>query len=98
MKFRTCDVAGAWVVDPAPHADARGRFMRAWCSREFAEQGIVFVPVQANMGYSVQRGTIRGLHWQGGPGPAARHRRRPRRAPVAGVVARGPPPPPPPPP
>ena len=67
MKFRTCDVTGAWVVEPTPHQDARGRFMRAWCQREFAEQGIAFVPLQANMGYSVQRGTIRGLHWQAAP-------------------------------
>jgi dTDP-4-dehydrorhamnose 3,5-epimerase len=38
--------------------------MRAWCVREFAEQGISFVPVQANMGLSVRKGTVRGVHYQ----------------------------------
>ncbi|MBK6388208.1 MAG: dTDP-4-dehydrorhamnose 3,5-epimerase [Rhodoferax sp.] len=57
----------ALVVEPAPHQDARGRFMRAWCSREFAGQGIEFIPLQANMGLSVEKGTIRGLHYQVAP-------------------------------
>ena len=67
MKFLTSDVAGAWVIEPAPHADARGRFMRAWCQREFADQGIVFTPLQANMALSSRKGTIRGMHYQVAP-------------------------------
>lgn len=57
----------AWVIDPSPHVDARGRFMRAWCENEFAEQGIRFVPVQSNLVYSRARGTLRGLHFQVAP-------------------------------
>jgi dTDP-4-dehydrorhamnose 3,5-epimerase len=64
MKFLPCDVVDARVIEPTPHEDARGRFMRAWCQREFADAGIDFVPLQANMGLSVRRGTIRGLHYQ----------------------------------
>jgi dTDP-4-dehydrorhamnose 3,5-epimerase len=41
--------------------------MRAWCVREFAENGLDFVPVQANMGFSVRKGTIRGMHYQESP-------------------------------
>jgi len=41
--------------------------MRAWCAREFAEGGLHFVPVQANMGFSVPKGTVRGMHYQGVP-------------------------------
>jgi dTDP-4-dehydrorhamnose 3,5-epimerase len=67
MKFQQCDVAGAWLVEPTPLKDSRGRFMRAWCLREFAEQGIAFTPVQANMGFSPHAGTIRGLHYQVAP-------------------------------
>jgi dTDP-4-dehydrorhamnose 3,5-epimerase len=67
MKFLKCDVAGAWLIDPTPHQDERGRFMRAWCSREFAEHGIEFTPLQANMALSVVQGTIRGLHYQVAP-------------------------------
>jgi dTDP-4-dehydrorhamnose 3,5-epimerase len=67
MKFLECEVAGAWVVDPTPIEDARGRFMRAWCRQEFVERGIDFTPVQANMGFSIHKGTIRGLHYQVAP-------------------------------
>lgn len=38
--------------------------MRAWCAREFAEQGITFAPVQSNMGFSLHKGTLRGMHYQ----------------------------------
>ena len=41
--------------------------MRAWCKREFADAGVDFEPLQANMGFSVERGTIRGLHFQVAP-------------------------------
>jgi dTDP-4-dehydrorhamnose 3,5-epimerase len=41
--------------------------MRAWCSREFTDQGLDFRPVQANMGLSSKKGTVRGLHFQVSP-------------------------------
>jgi len=67
MHFLDVDVIGAKVIDPSPHADERGRFMRAWCAKEFADHGIEFVPVQANMGFSVKKGTTRGMHFQVAP-------------------------------
>jgi dTDP-4-dehydrorhamnose 3,5-epimerase len=67
MRFTETGIADAWVVDPSPHEDERGRFMRAWCAREFAEHNVDFSPVQANMGFSVQRGTLRGMHYQVAP-------------------------------
>ena len=67
MRFSETKLAGAKVVDPSPHEDDRGRFLRAWCAREFAAQGLDFVPVQANMGFSIRKGTIRGLHVQVAP-------------------------------
>uniref|UniRef100_A0A9E7ZYD6 dTDP-4-dehydrorhamnose 3,5-epimerase n=1 Tax=Bosea sp. NBC_00436 TaxID=2969620 RepID=A0A9E7ZYD6_9HYPH len=67
MRFTETSVRDAMVIDPTPHADARGRFMRAWCLREFAEHGMAFTPVQANMGFSTKRGTLRGLHFQEAP-------------------------------
>jgi dTDP-4-dehydrorhamnose 3,5-epimerase len=67
MHFTGTYIAGAWVVDADPHEDDRGRFMRAWCSREFAEHGLDFLPVQANMGFSFRKGTIRGMHFQIAP-------------------------------
>jgi dTDP-4-dehydrorhamnose 3,5-epimerase len=67
MEFQKCEVAGAWLIRPNAREDSRGRFMRAWCQRELDEQGICFLPVQANMSLSVARGTIRGLHYQQAP-------------------------------
>ena len=67
MRFSEIKLAGAKVIDPNPHEDSRGRFMRAWCAREFATHGLDFVPVQANIGFSIRKGTIRGLHVQVAP-------------------------------
>lgn len=72
MHFRECDVEGAWVVVPTPHTDERGQFMRAWCNEEFAKRSIEFCPVQANMAFSTQKGTLRGLHSQVAPSPEAK--------------------------
>lgn len=67
MRFHKIGIAGARVIDPAPHQDDRGRFMRAWCAREFTEEGLRFLPVQSNMGLSVRKGTVRGMHFQAEP-------------------------------
>ncbi len=72
MHFIETGIAGAMVIDPSPHQDERGRFMRAWCAREFVEHGLEFLPVQANMGYSVRKGTTRGMHFQDAPAPEAK--------------------------
>jgi dTDP-4-dehydrorhamnose 3,5-epimerase len=72
MKFQECDVDGAWVVDPSPHTDDRGRFMRAWCSDEFAAHRVEFLPVQGNMAKSNKKGTLRGLHAQVAPAAEAK--------------------------
>jgi dTDP-4-dehydrorhamnose 3,5-epimerase len=72
MRFTETSIVGAKVIDPSPISDHRGRFMRAWCAREFAEQGLDFLPVQANMGFSLRKGTIRGMHFQEAPAQEAK--------------------------
>jgi dTDP-4-dehydrorhamnose 3,5-epimerase len=67
MIFTETALAGAWIVDPSPRSDDRGRFMRAWCTKEFEDHGIHFLPLQANMQFSHRRGTLRGLHLQVSP-------------------------------
>jgi len=64
LRFTPTSVADAILIDPVLRRDDRGHFSRAWCLREFAEQGIEFVPVQANTGFSLLKGTLRGLHFQ----------------------------------
>jgi dTDP-4-dehydrorhamnose 3,5-epimerase len=67
VQFTNTELSGVQVIDPTPHVDDRGHFMRAWCAREFAEHGLNFSPVQANMGFNLKKGTIRGLHFQKAP-------------------------------
>jgi dTDP-4-dehydrorhamnose 3,5-epimerase len=72
MRFQKIDISGALVINPSPLEDDRGRFLRAWCVREFSDAGIQFLPVQANMGFSVKKGTVRGMHFQVGPATEAK--------------------------
>jgi len=72
MHFREVGITGARVIDPNPHEDDRGRFMRAWCSREFHEHSLDFLPVQANLGFSTHKGTLRGMHFQTAAAPEAK--------------------------
>ncbi len=72
MRFMESGISGAWLIDPTPHEDDRGRFLRAWCAREFADHGLDFAPVQANMGFSVRKGTVRGMHFQEVPAVEAK--------------------------
>jgi dTDP-4-dehydrorhamnose 3,5-epimerase len=72
MHFKKTEIPGVTLFEPTPHVDSRGRFMRAWCLQEFSENGIDFVPIQANLGFSIQKGTLRGLHFQGADAPEAK--------------------------
>ena len=64
MIFKETLVRGAFVVEVEKRGDDRGFFARAFCRKEFKEQGIDFNPVQGNIGASLFRGTLRGLHYQ----------------------------------
>jgi dTDP-4-dehydrorhamnose 3,5-epimerase len=67
MHFVETGIAGARLITPSPYQDERGRFMRAWCSKEFSEHAIDFSPVQSNLGFSKKKGTVRGMHFQVAP-------------------------------
>ncbi len=55
------------VVEIEAIEDERGFFARAWCRREFEEQGLRTSFVQENIGFNTRRGTLRGLHFQAPP-------------------------------
>jgi dTDP-4-dehydrorhamnose 3,5-epimerase len=67
MKFSPLPIAGAWLIEIDPQADARGHFARLWCRDEFAAHGIVMEVVQASVSHNRRAGTLRGLHWQRAP-------------------------------
>lgn len=64
MVFTETPLAGAFVIEIQPHADARGFFARSFCQREFAAHGLSPVIAQINIGRSILAGTLRGLHFQ----------------------------------
>lgn len=67
MLFTETDLRGAFVIDLERRGDERGFFARAFCTEEFARQGLVGVFVQMNVSFSAAKGTIRGLHYQTPP-------------------------------
>ena len=67
MILTETPLAGAFVAELKRIQDERGYLARAWCHKEFADVGVDFQPVQANMSGSAKRGTVRGLHYQEAP-------------------------------
>ncbi len=72
MKFHQTPVQGAWLIELEANGDDRGFFGRAFCTEEFKAHGIDMPVVQANLANTVQRGTLRGLHYQVAPAAEAK--------------------------
>jgi dTDP-4-dehydrorhamnose 3,5-epimerase len=64
VRFSSLPIEGAWRVEPERHADERGFFARTWCTREFAEKGLVPAFVQTSVSFNEVAGTLRGMHYQ----------------------------------
>lgn len=67
MRFVELRLAGAYLVEPEPHADERGFFARTFCEREFASHGLVARYPQCNISYNRAARTLRGMHYQAAP-------------------------------
>jgi dTDP-4-dehydrorhamnose 3,5-epimerase len=63
MKIQRTRLPGVVVIEPAVFGDARGFFYEEWNKARYAEHGLVFDVVQANVSRSTQ-GVLRGLHYQ----------------------------------
>ncbi len=72
MNFRETALAGAMLVELKPHRDDRGSFARLWCEDTFREAGIKLAPVQVSVSQTLQKGTVRGLHFQWPPSAEAK--------------------------
>ena len=64
MLFNATPIHSAFVIDIEMRTDERGSFGRAWCAREFAENGIDVQFVQGNVASTRKKGTLRGMHYQ----------------------------------
>lgn len=60
-------IAGLRIVTPTRHGDDRGFFAETYVHKRYADAGIDAVFVQDNHSRSMQKGTIRGLHFQTPP-------------------------------
>lgn len=57
-------IAGVFEIALTPHFDNRGFFMRTFDDNVFKEAGLDFNWVQENHSRTLNKGTIRGLHFQ----------------------------------
>ena len=72
MNFIETKLKGAFIVDAEPREDERGFFARVFCQKEFKEWGLEANVAQTNVGVSVKRGTLRGMHFQYPPAVEAK--------------------------
>ncbi|MCB8928156.1 MAG: dTDP-4-dehydrorhamnose 3,5-epimerase [Ardenticatenaceae bacterium] len=67
MIFTETKLQGAYIVEPDPIHDNRGFFARVICRNEFDHVDLTTDFVQANITFSPQKGTLRGMHYQIAP-------------------------------
>lgn len=64
LKFTELSLHGAYLVEPEFIEDERGFFARSFCTQEFKKQGLNTQLEQCNISYNIQKGTLRGMHYQ----------------------------------
>lgn len=67
MRFRELRLGGAFLIEPARHADARGSFAQLWSRRAAAAAGVTVDWVQHSLAHNRAKGTLRGMHHQAAP-------------------------------
>jgi len=67
MIFTETAIAGVFIVEPKLFPDERGTFVRTWAPDEFAARGLETTIAQISVASNLERGTIRGLHYQRAP-------------------------------
>jgi len=67
MHFKRLPLEGAYLIDPDPFKDDRGLFARVFCGQELKEIGHTKGIAQINHSVTVQKGAIRGIHFQYAP-------------------------------
>ena len=80
MIFTETRLKGSFIVDIEPGNDDRGFFARTFCQHEFAAHGLKNVFAQANVGFNIRKGTVRGMHFQSAAAPETKFVRATRGA------------------
>jgi len=64
MIFQETPLKGAFVIEPERLEDDRGFFARSSCLREFEIRGLEHNWVQCSISFNINKGTLRGMHYQ----------------------------------
>lgn len=64
MEFQKIKLENAYLIKPQIFEDKRGFFLESYSKREFEKNGIMTDFVQDNHSMSVQKGVLRGFHFQ----------------------------------
>ena len=64
MQFKETKLSGAYIIDLDTLEDERGFFARAFCQKEFEENGLRSNIAQCNLSFNHKKGTLRGMHYQ----------------------------------
>ena len=67
MIFTETPLRGSYVIELEPFKDQRGLFARTFCKKEFQQINHSKEFVQFNHSLTVNKGAIRGMHYQGPP-------------------------------
>jgi len=67
MRLEPQRLAGLYLLVPEPIVDERGFFARVFDASLAAGVGLVTTFPEWSISYNRQRGTLRGMHWQGAP-------------------------------
>jgi dTDP-4-dehydrorhamnose 3,5-epimerase len=67
MRFGRTELPDVVAIDIEKREDDRGFFGRSWDPTEFQEHGLTPSVAQINVGFSIRRGTLRGMHFQRAP-------------------------------
>lgn len=72
MNIIKTDVLDVYILEPKVFGDNRGWFMESWSEKTMEEAGLHYNFVQDNHSFSLQKGTLRGLHFQKGEAAQAK--------------------------
>jgi dTDP-4-dehydrorhamnose 3,5-epimerase len=67
MPIYRTDLPGVFIVEPQKYEDNRGWFMETFSKRDLEKEGFSKEFVQDNHSFSIQKGVLRGLHFQNNP-------------------------------
>lgn len=67
MKFSETSLVGVFLIELELMKDERGFFARTFCTQKFLQYGLNPRLEQCNISYNLQKGTLRGMHFQAAP-------------------------------